>query len=69
MEKIFSHPKSLREVLTHYCPGCGHGIVHRLDRQTSGVLLVAKTVEAYGSIKAQFVARKIEKEYLALISS
>lgn len=30
MEKIFSHPKSLRNVSTHYCPGCGHGIVHRL---------------------------------------
>ena len=30
MRKIFSHPKSLRKVSTHYCPGCGHGIVHRL---------------------------------------
>jgi len=30
MKKIFSHPKSLRKISTHYCPGCGHGIVHRL---------------------------------------
>jgi len=30
MEKIFSHPESLRDVSTHYCPGCGHGISHRL---------------------------------------
>lgn len=30
MEKIFSHPKSLRNISTHYCPGCGHGIAHRL---------------------------------------
>jgi len=30
MEKVFSHPKSLRNVSTHYCPGCGHGIAHRL---------------------------------------
>jgi len=30
MEKIFSHPKSLRDTPTHYCPGCGHGIAHRL---------------------------------------
>jgi 2-oxoglutarate ferredoxin oxidoreductase subunit beta len=30
MQKIFSHPKSLRNIPTHYCPGCGHGIVHRL---------------------------------------
>lgn len=27
---IFSHPKSLRNVSTHYCAGCGHGIAHRL---------------------------------------
>ena len=30
MNKIFSHPKSLRNISTHYCPGCGHGIAHRL---------------------------------------
>lgn len=30
MKKIFSHPESLRKISTHYCPGCGHGIVHRL---------------------------------------
>lgn len=30
MDKIFSRPKVLRGVDTHYCAGCGHGIVHRL---------------------------------------
>lgn len=30
MEKIFSRPRSLLDVPTHYCSGCGHGIVHRL---------------------------------------
>ncbi|MFH1398225.1 MAG: thiamine pyrophosphate-dependent enzyme [Candidatus Omnitrophota bacterium] len=30
MEKIFFHPESLRNKSTHYCPGCGHGIAHRL---------------------------------------
>lgn len=30
MDKIFSSPGSLREAATHYCPGCGHGIAHRL---------------------------------------
>ncbi len=30
MKKVFSRPKSLRDTETHYCPGCGHGIVHRL---------------------------------------
>ncbi len=30
MEKIYSLPKSLKKAETHYCAGCGHGIVHRL---------------------------------------
>jgi len=30
MNNIFSHPKSLRDISTHYCAGCGHGIAHRL---------------------------------------
>jgi len=30
MERVFTRPKALRPVVTHYCPGCGHGIVHRL---------------------------------------
>ncbi|MBU2540272.1 MAG: 2-oxoglutarate oxidoreductase [Candidatus Omnitrophica bacterium] len=30
MKKIYSHPESLRKVKTHYCPGCGHGLIHKL---------------------------------------
>ncbi len=30
VKKVYARPKSLRKKLTHYCPGCGHGIVHRL---------------------------------------
>jgi len=30
LERVFSRPKSLLPVVTHYCPGCGHGITHRL---------------------------------------
>ncbi|MDD5449644.1 MAG: thiamine pyrophosphate-dependent enzyme [Candidatus Omnitrophica bacterium] len=30
MKKVFTRPKSLRDVRTHYCPGCGHGVIHRL---------------------------------------
>jgi len=33
MQKVFSRPKSLRNVATHYCAGCGHGIAHRLVAQ------------------------------------
>ena len=44
------------------------GIVHRLDRDTSGVILVAKTDEAHVKLAAQFEARTIEKEYLTIVS-
>jgi 2-oxoglutarate ferredoxin oxidoreductase subunit beta len=30
MEKIYKHPESLKSVQTKYCPGCGHGVIHRL---------------------------------------
>jgi len=30
MKKVFAKPRSLTDVSTHYCPGCGHGIIHRL---------------------------------------
>jgi RluA family pseudouridine synthase len=42
-------------------------IVHRLDKDTSGVLLVAKTVEAERSLRAAFDAGEVEKDYLALV--
>lgn len=43
------------------------GIVHRLDRTTSGVLIIAKTQGAYTHVKQQFQVRSVEKEYLALV--
>jgi 23S rRNA pseudouridine1911/1915/1917 synthase len=43
------------------------GIVHRLDRYTSGVLLVAKNDAAHQSLAAQFSGRQVEKTYLALV--
>jgi 23S rRNA pseudouridine1911/1915/1917 synthase len=43
------------------------GIVHRLDRFTSGVLLVAKNDNAHRSLAAQFSGRQVEKIYLALV--
>lgn len=43
------------------------GIVHRLDKDTSGVLLVARTDQAHQALAAQFAARKVEKTYLALV--
>ena len=43
------------------------GIVHRLDRETSGVLVVARTDEAHQSLARQFHDREVEKSYLALV--
>ena len=43
------------------------GIVHRLDRFTSGVLLVAKNDAAHQNLAAQFSGRQVEKVYLALV--
>ena len=42
------------------------GIVHRLDRETSGLLLVAKTQKAFENLQDQFKERKVEKEYVCL---
>lgn len=43
------------------------GIVHRLDRETSGVIIVAKTKETFEFFKKQFQDRKIEKIYHAIV--
>lgn len=43
------------------------GIVHRLDKDTSGVLIAAKTQRAYEHLKKQFKYRRGSKEYLALV--
>ncbi len=43
------------------------GIVHRLDRFTSGALIVAKTDEAHRNLAAQFASRTVEKIYLTLV--
>lgn len=43
------------------------GIVHRLDKGTSGVILVARTDAAHRSLAAQFASRTVEKVYLALV--
>lgn len=43
------------------------GIVHRLDKDTSGVMIVATSQPMYDSLKAQFKNRQIHKEYIALV--
>lgn len=43
------------------------GVVHRLDRETSGLVAVAKTQDAYFALKELFMNRKVEKRYFALV--
>ena len=43
------------------------GIVHRLDRGTSGLIVVAKSDEAHRGLAAQFASRSVEKQYLAVV--
>lgn len=64
---------TLVNALLHRCPnleGIGGvrrpGIVHRLDKDTSGVMIVAKNAAAYQHLVSQFQNRTVEKEYVAL---
>jgi len=45
----------------------GWGLVHRLDRETSGVLVVARTPAGYDGLRTAFAERRVEKVYLALV--
>jgi len=48
--------------------GLRPGIVHRLDKETSGVLVTAKTREAHAHLVEEFATRQVKKEYLAVVS-
>jgi 23S rRNA pseudouridine1911/1915/1917 synthase len=43
------------------------GIVHRIDKETSGILLVAKNLKSFENLQAQFKERKVNKTYIALV--
>jgi 23S rRNA pseudouridine1911/1915/1917 synthase len=66
---------TLVNAILYHCPnleGIGGkirpGIVHRLDKDTSGILVVAKTAAAQAHLSAQFKNRTLQKTYLALVS-
>lgn len=48
-------------------PDIRPGIVHRLDRDTSGVMVIALSQEYFDHLKKQFKKREVEKKYLALV--
>jgi 23S rRNA pseudouridine1911/1915/1917 synthase len=61
---------TLQNALLSYAPGLAAvpraGIVHRLDKDTTGLLVVAKTLRAHGSLVAQLQSRRVHREYRAL---
>jgi 23S rRNA pseudouridine1911/1915/1917 synthase len=65
---------TLVNALLHHCPdieGIGGerrpGIVHRLDKDTSGVMVIAKNAVAFRQLARQFMDRSVTKEYLGLV--
>lgn len=63
---------TLQNALLHYAPGLDHlpraGIVHRLDKDTTGLLVVAKTLGAHKSLVDQLQKRSVHREYRALVN-
>lgn len=61
---------TLQNALLHHAPTLHGvpraGIVHRLDRETSGLMVIAKTLQAHADLVAQLQARTVGREYLAL---
>lgn len=65
MEKVFTRPRSLSDVTLHYCPGCTHGIIHRLvaevidelgiEGKTIGVAPVGCAVFAYNYFECDMI--------------
>ena len=65
---------TLVNAILHHCADVSHGghplrpgIVHRLDKDTSGCILVAKNDAAHAALSAQFAARTAQKTYLAVV--
>ncbi len=56
MEYIYQHPKSLRHTITHYCPGCGHGIAHRIVAEVIDELGIREKVIAVAPVGCAVVA-------------
>lgn len=61
---VKNHP----EVMAHAWPDLSRvGIVHRLDKDTSGIMVIAKTPEALTELQQQFQERTTDKQYLAIL--
>lgn len=65
------HDGTLQNALLHHDPALDKvprsGIVHRIDKDTSGLLMVARTVEAHKRLVEQLQAHTVHRQYLALV--
>jgi 23S rRNA pseudouridine1911/1915/1917 synthase len=60
----------IRESFTYPLKGdreARDGIVHRLDKETSGILIIAKSKEAFNKLQSEFKSREVTKTYIALL--
>jgi 23S rRNA pseudouridine1911/1915/1917 synthase len=66
-----NHSGTLLNALLHHCPELMNipraGIIHRLDKDTSGLLVVAKTLSSHQTLVADIQARELNREYQALV--
>ncbi len=64
--------KTMVNALLHHCPALDQipraGVVHRLDKDTSGLLVVAKTLNAHTQLVRQLQARTVQREYEAVVN-
>lgn len=64
--------RTLVNALLHHAPELIHlpraGIVHRLDKDTSGLLVIARTLPAHHHLVAQIQSRTVKREYLAIVN-
>jgi len=56
MKKVLQRPRSLRDVRTHYCPGCSHGVVHRLICEAVDELGIREKVIAIAPVGCAVIA-------------
>ena len=68
IQKSHTHAQRTLEDMLPVLPNLERGgLVHRLDRDTSGVMIVAKTPSAQQFLQEQFAERLVDKEYIALV--
>ncbi|MBI4335973.1 MAG: 2-oxoglutarate oxidoreductase [Candidatus Omnitrophica bacterium] len=56
MKQVFTRPNSLRDVRTHYCPGCGHGVIHRIICEVIDELGIREKIIAIAPVGCAVIA-------------